>query len=107
MRPLYAWLSDWHRAVDSSRMCYTMSHMKTTTVRELRNNYSKVLKWVSKGEEVEVTRRGKIVARVVPPPALKTAQVDWSKSAALNRRAWSNPLTADESALILADSQGS
>ncbi len=27
--------------------------MKTATVRELRNNYSKVLKWVAKGEEVE------------------------------------------------------
>jgi hypothetical protein len=31
-------------------MCYTLSHMKTTTVRELRNNYSQVLKWVAKGE---------------------------------------------------------
>ena len=92
--------------VDRSHMCYTMSHMRTTTVRELRNNYSKVLKWVSKGEEVEVTRRGKIVARVVPPPSTKAAQVDWSQSAALNRRAWSHSLTAHESASILADSQG-
>ena len=41
--------------------------MKSTTVRELRNNYSRVLKWVSKGEEVEVTRRGKVVAKVIPP----------------------------------------
>jgi prevent-host-death family protein len=87
-------------------MCYMMSHMKTTTVRELRNNYSKVLKWVAKGEEVEVTRRGKIVARVVPPPSVKAAQVDWSQSAALTRRAWSTTLTANDSAGILADSQG-
>lgn len=84
-----------------------MSHMKTTTVRELRNNYSKVLKWVSKGEEVEVTRRGKIVARVVPPPAVKAVQVDWSKSAALNRKPWANSLSSEESAAILAESQGS
>jgi prevent-host-death family protein len=87
-------------------MCYIVSHMKTTTVRELRNNYSKVLKWVSKGEEVEVTRRGKIVAKVVPPPSAKATQVDWSQSAALSRAAWSTCLTADESAAILADSQG-
>ena len=92
--------------VNSGRMCYAMSHIKTTTVRELRNNYSKVLKWVSKGEEVEVTRRGKIVARVVPPPSVKATQVDWSQSAALNRRAWSTTLTAGESASILTDSQG-
>lgn len=86
-------------------MCYTMSHMKTTTVRELRNNYARVLQWVGKGEEVEVTRRGKVVAKVVPPAAPKTT-VDWAQSAALNRPAWSGTLTAKESAAILADSQG-
>lgn len=93
--------------IDNSSMCYNLSHMKTTTVRELRNNYSKVLKWVSKGEEVEVTRRGKIVARVVPPPQVQAAQVDWSQSAALARRVWSTVLTADESAAIRAEGQGS
>ena len=87
-------------------MCYIVSHMKTTTVRELRNNYSQVLKWVAKGEEVDVTRRGKIVAKVVPPSLAKAAQVDWSQSAALNRPAWSITLTAAESGALLADSQG-
>lgn len=87
-------------------MCYTVSHMRTTTVRELRNNYSKVLKWVAKGEEVEVTRRGKIVAKVIPPSSAKATQVDWSQSAAFSRRAWGTTLTADESGALLADSQG-
>ena len=80
--------------------------MKTTTVRELRNNYSKVLKWVAKGEEVEVTRRGKAVAKVVPIALPGLAEVDWSKSAALNRKAWSTVLTAEQSAAFLAESQG-
>jgi prevent-host-death family protein len=80
--------------------------MKTTTVRELRNNYSKVLQWVSKGEEVEVTRRGKIVAKVVPPTSAKATRIDWAQSAAFNRPAWSKTLTAKKSAAILADSQG-
>lgn len=80
--------------------------MKSTTVRELRNNYSKVLKWVAKGEEVEVTRRGKAVAKVVPIALPRPAEVDWSKSAALNRKAWSTVLTAEQSAAILTESQG-
>jgi prevent-host-death family protein len=80
--------------------------MKRTTVRELRNNYSKVLQWVSKGEEVEVTRRGKVVAKVVPPASAKVAKVDWTQSAALTRPAWSSRLTAKESATILGESQG-
>lgn len=81
--------------------------MKSTTVRELRNNYSKVLKWVSKGEEVEVTRRGKVVAKVVPPLRASPSEVDWANSAALNRKPWSAALTAEQSAAILHDSQGS
>lgn len=81
--------------------------MRSTTVRELRNNYSKILKWVSKGEEVEVTRRGKVVAKVVPPMPASPSEVDWSKSAALNRKPWSNVLASHESAAILAESQGS
>ena len=80
--------------------------MRSTTVRELRNNYSKVLKWVSKGEEVEVTRRGKVVAKVVPPVPAAPAMVDWSKSAALNRKPWGAALTAEQSAAILGESQG-
>lgn len=76
-------------------------------MRELRNNYSQVLRWVAKGEQVEVTRRGKVVARVVPPASTKAAKVDWAQSAALNRQAWSKTLTAKESASILAESQGS
>ena len=79
--------------------------MKSTTVRELRNNYSKVLGWVAKGEEVEVTRRGKVVAKVVPPVGPKT-KVDWAQSAAFTRQAWTNTLTAKKSSAILADSQG-
>lgn len=81
--------------------------MKSTTVRELRNNYSKVLKWVAKGEEVEVTRRGKVVAKVIPPEGAKITKVDWAQSAALTRPAWSTALTNQQSAAILADSQGS
>lgn len=80
--------------------------MKTTSVRELRNNYAKVLRWVSSGEEVAVTRRGKVVAKVVAPVPTQAVAVDWSQSAALNRPASSKKLTARQSAVILAASQG-
>lgn len=79
--------------------------MKSATVRELRNNYAKVLGWVGRGEEVAVTRRGRVVAKVVPATAAP-AKVDWRQSAAHHRRAWTRTLTAAESASILADNQG-
>jgi prevent-host-death family protein len=80
--------------------------MKSTTVRELRNNYSKVLRWVARGEEVEVTRRGEVVAKVVPAATARHSEVDWTKSAGLNRKPWSSTLTSGQSAAILAESQG-
>jgi prevent-host-death family protein len=80
--------------------------MKTATVRELRNNYNAVLAWVEKGEEVAISRRGKIVARLVPV-RLEPAEVDWTKSAALNMdRSGRRVLSAKESAQLLAESSG-
>jgi prevent-host-death family protein len=82
------------------------STMRTTTVRELRNHYSKVLRWVSAGEEVQVTRRGKVVARVVPPQPVSSGKLDWTESTAFRRSDWPRELSAAESAAVLADSQG-
>jgi len=44
-----------------------MIHMKTTTVRELRTNFPKVERWITEGEEVQITKRRKVVATLVPP----------------------------------------
>jgi prevent-host-death family protein len=80
--------------------------MTTTTVRELRNNYRSVLDRVEAGEEIAISRRGKIVARLVPERA-KPKKVDWSKSAALNMdRSKFKKLTAAQSASLLAENQG-
>jgi len=42
--------------------------MKTATVRELRNNFSRISAWIDDGETVRVIKRGKPFARVVPEP---------------------------------------
>jgi antitoxin (DNA-binding transcriptional repressor) of toxin-antitoxin stability system len=43
--------------------------MKTATVRDLRYNFPQVEAWLSGGEEVELTKRGRVVGRIVPSPA--------------------------------------
>jgi antitoxin (DNA-binding transcriptional repressor) of toxin-antitoxin stability system len=45
------------------QICLTM---KTASVRELRSHFPRVFAWVKGGEEVAVTMRGKVVARIVP-----------------------------------------
>jgi antitoxin (DNA-binding transcriptional repressor) of toxin-antitoxin stability system len=43
-----------------------VSLMKTTTIRELKHATSTVLSWVAEGQSVEVRRRRKPVAMLVP-----------------------------------------
>ena len=49
-----------------------MSHMKTATVRELRNDFGTVSKWLEAGETVQVLKRGRPFARVVPEPKTRS-----------------------------------
>ncbi len=43
--------------------------MKTATVRKLRHDFGSVLTWVEAGEAVGISKRGKIIAVLSPPPA--------------------------------------
>ena len=40
--------------------------MKEIGAFEAKNNFAKLLDWVEAGDEVVITRRGKVVARLVP-----------------------------------------
>ena len=44
--------------------------MKRATVRQLRHDFGTVLNWVEEGEPVEISKRGKVVALITPPPPL-------------------------------------
>ncbi len=53
-------------------MCHiNVAPMKTTTMRELKHETSKVLGWAEAGEEVTLTRRGKTIALLSPPRATR------------------------------------
>jgi prevent-host-death family protein len=41
--------------------------MKTVSFTDFRNNASSLIDLVEKGEEVQIQRHGKVVARLVPP----------------------------------------
>jgi antitoxin (DNA-binding transcriptional repressor) of toxin-antitoxin stability system len=42
--------------------------MKTATIRDLRNAFPRVARWIEDGECVEITRSGKPFARLAPAP---------------------------------------
>lgn len=43
--------------------------MKSASVRDLRQNFPRVMAWIVDGEEVAVTLRRKVVARLIPEPS--------------------------------------
>ncbi|MGA2867478.1 MAG: hypothetical protein ABSF95_23645 [Verrucomicrobiota bacterium] len=45
--------------------------MKTANVRQLRHDFGSVLDWITEGQQVEIVKRGKVIALLSPP--LKTA----------------------------------
>lgn len=56
----------WQRAEAGGRQSATMLHMDRIGVRELRQHASRYLERVRHGETLEVTDRGRPVARLVP-----------------------------------------
>jgi antitoxin (DNA-binding transcriptional repressor) of toxin-antitoxin stability system len=48
-----------------------MFHMKTASVRDLRQDFPRILAWIEAGEEVAITMRRQAVARLVPLPRKK------------------------------------
>lgn len=49
--------------------------MKTATVRDLRNRFPRVAAWIAEGEPVEITKSGKLFARLVPPAPAKSTKL--------------------------------
>lgn len=48
--------------------------MKTATVRKLRHDFGSVLNWVEAGEAVGISKRGRIIALLSPPPTPRPAK---------------------------------
>ena len=78
--------------------------MRTATVRDLRNHYTSLLSWVSAGEEIVITQRGKPVARLIPENPARTNEVNWAEAPEITRdRSGERVLTAGESSQLIHD----
>ncbi len=75
--------------------------MKTASVRDIRQNFPRVMAWIADGEQVAVTMRRKVVARLVPekPAGRKRQTLADSAAARRDKSGW--PILAGEDALSL------
>jgi len=81
--------------------------MKTATVRELRNHYTSLLRWVAAGEEVLITQKGEPVARLMPVGPKVADEVDWAESPEVKRdRSGETLLSAEQAATLIQEAGG-
>lgn len=52
--------------------------IRIATVRQLRNRFADVAKWIEDGEQVTILRGGIVFATLAPPAAPASPTVDWA-----------------------------
>jgi antitoxin (DNA-binding transcriptional repressor) of toxin-antitoxin stability system len=79
------------------------SIMKIATVADLRNHFRRISAWIEDGEAVEIMKRGKAFARLVPVTgSAKAAQIDFR---AQRKRIWGNRVFSSGEVNAMADSE--
>lgn len=70
-------------------------HMKTATVRDLRNNFAKLEAWLSDGEKVCIEKRGKPVAMLTAMRRSPGKKVKMPDFAARQKAIWGDRVLSD------------
>ena len=78
-----------------------MCHMKRATVRDLRYSFKEVEARLAEGEEIEIVKRNKVIAKLVPvaPPGA----VEKPDFLARMRKNWGDELLEPSNAELLAE----
>lgn len=84
-----------------------MCHMKTASIREVRHDFSRILEWVTSGEEVAITKRRETVARLLPATRKKAIRVKMPDVTARLQKVFGRKVISDKAMKeILDDNRG-
>jgi antitoxin (DNA-binding transcriptional repressor) of toxin-antitoxin stability system len=77
--------------------------MKTASVRELRQNFGNLLTWIEEGQEIQITMRRRVVARLVPERTRSSVKVRMPNFAARLKKIHGNKVISSERAQAILD----
>jgi antitoxin (DNA-binding transcriptional repressor) of toxin-antitoxin stability system len=81
--------------------------MKTASVRDLRQNFGSLLAWLEDGQEIQITMRRRVVARLVPAGPKSAAKVRMPDfSARLKKIHGEKVISAEQAEAILDENKG-
>jgi prevent-host-death family protein len=70
--------------------------MQSLTVRDLRYDFGKVEAWLADGEEIEITKHGKPIARLSPPRAEVVPKFDLEAHRRRMKETWGDRVFSAE-----------
>ena len=79
--------------------------MKTATVRDLRNRFPRVAAWIAEGEPVEITKAGKLFARLVPPARDKKHKLVKPDIMARLKETWGDRIFSTKEVIAMRDAE--
>ena len=81
-------------------------NMKSFNVRHIQHHLAAVLAAVEGGEVIEVCRRGRPVARIVPLPSIPPQSADWNQAEKRLQAAYPTPVGGVTAAQTIVDGRG-
>ena len=82
-----------------------MYHMKTASIRDIHHDFARVLTWIEEGEQVQITKRKRVVARLVPVKA-KPTKLKWPDLAARRKKIFPSGVQGKPVSEIVSDGRG-
>ena len=79
--------------------------MKTATVRELRNEFSKLEAWLGEGEEIQIEKRGKVVGVLRPAVETKSSDVVWPDFTARRKAIWGDRVFSEKEVRAMREAE--
>lgn len=80
-------------------------HMKTATLRDLRNDFAKLEAWLGEGEEIRIEKRGKPIAILTPVTAKKTGKVKMPDFEARRKAIWGDRVFSEEEVRAMREAE--
>lgn len=70
-------------------------HMRTASVRDLRNNFAKLEAWLNNGEEVQIEKRGEPIAMLTAIDRSRGKKVEMPDFAARRKAIWGDRMFSE------------
>jgi antitoxin (DNA-binding transcriptional repressor) of toxin-antitoxin stability system len=91
---------------DIRRMWTEDVHMRTATVRDLRNNFAKLEAWLKNGEEICIEKRGEPVALLTAPRRAKAGKkVKMPDFAARQKAIWGDRVFSEAEVIAMREAE--